>query len=83
VPFQLPDISRSCHPLGFVLRRTTTPGFVHRALYVLRASPTVCCRCLEDTFLAHLSPQWIIPVYSSDLDPTHVAHPYPFYRNYR
>ncbi len=59
VPFQLPDISPSCRPLGHVLRRATTPGFIHRALYVLRASPRVCCSCrfLWDTLLAYPSPQ--------------------------
>jgi len=83
VPFQLPDISRSCHPLGLVLRRTSTPRCIHRALHVLRASPRVCCRCFRDTFLAYPSPQWItIPVNSSDLGTTHVAH-HPFYRNYQ
>ena len=83
VPFQLPDISHSCHPLGLVLRRTTTSGCVHRALHILRANPRVCCRCLRVTFLANPSPQWIIPVYPSDLGPTHVAHPDAFCRNYQ
>jgi len=55
VPFQFPDISRSCHPLGLVLRRTTAPRCIHRALHVLRASPRVCCCCrrFRDTFLAY------------------------------
>ena len=55
LPFQLPDNFRSCHPLGLVLRRTTTPGFIRRTLYVLRACTRVCYRCLRDTFLAFLA----------------------------
>src|SRR5258707_13225930 len=61
----IPDTSRSCHPLGHVLHRATTPGFIHRPLYVLRASPRICWCCLRDAPLAYPPPQWIILVYSS------------------
>lgn len=81
MPIRLPDVSRSRHPLSRVLHRANTLGYIHRALYVLRASPRICCsrHYLRDTFLA-------IPRLNGSflcIHPTRVALHTHFYRNYQ